>query len=103
MKHQILWTPRAKMRLEELAAFLAEKSPPAAARMVRRVLAGVAHLQHQPQLGRPWRQDGSEPIRRLILDDHIVYYEQDEGARLVNILSVRHGKESPVEEGAPLK
>ncbi len=103
MNCRILWTPRAKRRFEDLAEFLAEKSPSAAAKMVRRALAGVAHLGQQPQLGRPWRQDGSHPIRRLILDDYIIYYERDEEARLVSILSVRHGRESPLDEGAPLK
>lgn len=97
MPARILWSPRALQRLTELGEQLEERSPVAARSAVRQVLEGVARLADHPQLGRPWSADSGAHIRRLVVGSYLVYYEPSEAGDQLLVLTVRHGRERPVE------
>ena len=61
---EIVWSPLARARLEEIRAYVALDKPGAAERLATRIVALVEALRYHPHLGRA----GSEPgIRELVI------------------------------------
>ncbi len=61
---EIVWSPLALARLQEIRAFVALDKPAAAERLATRIVAVVEALRNHPHLGRT----GAEPgIRELII------------------------------------
>lgn len=70
---EIVWSPLARARLEEIRAYVALDNPSAAERLATRIVAVVEALRHHPHLGRA----GAEPgIRELVIGGtpYIVLY-----------------------------
>ena len=64
MPVEIVWSPLALARLQEIRAFVAMDKPDAAERLATRIVAVVEALRNQPYLGRA----GHEPaIRELVI------------------------------------
>lgn len=53
MKKEIIWSPSALARLQEIRAFIARDDPNAAARVTTRLVSVVQALIDYPLLGRP--------------------------------------------------
>ncbi len=73
MPIEIVWSPLARARLQEIRAYVALDKPEAAARLATRIAAVVEALRNHPYLGRA----GAEPgIRELIIGGtpYIVLY-----------------------------
>ncbi|MDP6429619.1 MAG: type II toxin-antitoxin system RelE/ParE family toxin [Rhodospirillales bacterium] len=62
----IVWSPRARVRMIELREYIAEQNPYAADAVAKRILAAIVLLADFPQMGRPGRLDGT---RELILPE----------------------------------
>jgi toxin ParE1/3/4 len=61
---EIVWSPLARARLEEIRAYVALDKPGAAERLATRIVAVIEALRHHPHLGRA----GPEPgIRELVI------------------------------------
>jgi len=61
---EIIWSPLARARLQEIRAYVALDKPDAAKRLAIRIVAMVEALKHHPHLGRA----GIEPgIRELVV------------------------------------
>jgi toxin ParE1/3/4 len=61
---EIIWSPLARARLEEIRAYIALDNPTAAERLATRLVAVVEALRQHPHLGRA----GSEPgVRELVI------------------------------------
>jgi toxin ParE1/3/4 len=85
---EIVWSPLARARLQEIRAFVALDKPDAAERLATRMVAVVEALRNQPYLGRA----GAEPgIRELVIGGtpYIILYRV-RGKR-VTICTVWHG------------
>ncbi len=73
MPVKIVWSPRARARLQAIRASAARDKPDAAARLATRIVAVVEALRNHPYLGRA----GAEPgIRELVIGGtpYIVLY-----------------------------
>ena len=73
MPVEIVWSPLARARLQEIRAYVAVDKPDAAERLATRIVALVEALKNHPHLGRA----GSEPgIRELVVGGtpYIVLY-----------------------------
>ncbi len=83
----IRWTTRALKRLDAIGAHIATDNPPAAARVVGRIVAAVERLRAFPASGRPGRIPGT---RELVFPDvpYIVAYRV--GAAAIEVLTVMH-------------
>lgn len=87
MPVEIVWSPLARTRLQEIRAFVAQDKPVAAERLAMRIVAVVEALRNHPYLGRA----GAEPgIRELVMGGtpYIILYRV-RGKRAV-ILTVWH-------------
>jgi toxin ParE1/3/4 len=88
VKAEIVWSPLALARLQEIRAYVALDKPDAAERLATRIVAVVEALRNHPRLGRP----GTEPgIRELIIGGtpYVVLYRV-RGQRVV-ISTIWHG------------
>ncbi len=73
MPVELVWSPLARARLEEIRAYIALENPGAAERLTTRIVAVVEALRHHPSLGRA----GTEPgVRELVIGGtpYIVVY-----------------------------
>lgn len=74
MPVEIVWSPLARDRLEEIHAYVALDNPAAAERLATRIVAVVEALRLHPHLGRA----GAEPgIRELVIGGtpYIILYQ----------------------------
>jgi toxin ParE1/3/4 len=61
---EIVWSPLARARLQEIRAYVALENPQAAEKLATRIVAMVEALREHPYLGRA----GAEPgIRELVI------------------------------------
>jgi plasmid stabilization system protein ParE len=82
---RVFRSPRAGVEVEDIAAYLAEFSPPAAQRFLQALERAQQQLAEFPNSGAPRLRPGS---RRLIVDNYIVSYRRRDGD--VEIFAVRH-------------
>jgi toxin ParE1/3/4 len=93
----ILWSPLALDRMEEIAAYIAEDNPEVAERWIENVFARVKTLSRFPESGREVPEIRRREIRELVLGNYrVIYRIRDEEFA---ILTIRHVKQIlPVEE-----
>ena len=88
MPVEIVWSPLARVRLQEIRAYVALDKPGTAERLAIRIVAVVEALRNHPRLGRA----GAEPgFRELVIGGtpYIVLY-QFRGRR-ITITTIWHG------------
>ncbi len=89
---RLVWTPRARVDLDEITAYIAEQNPDAAQRVADYIQDEAGLLAQQPGLGRPGRKEGT---RELIVSKtawhsaYIIPYRV-RGER-IELLAVVHG------------
>lgn len=87
---EIVWSPRALARLQEIRTFVARDKPEAAARLATRIVSLVEAVKEHPFLGRA----GSEPgVRELVVGGtpYLIFYRV---RKRVTILTIWHGAQS---------
>jgi toxin ParE1/3/4 len=85
---EIVWSPLARARLQEIRAYVARDKPDAAERLATRIVTLVEALKEHPHLGRA----GSEPgIRELVVGGtpYLIFYRVR--AKRVTITTIWHG------------
>lgn len=88
MPVEIVWSPRARARLREIRAYVAQDKPVAADRLATRIVTVVEALRNYPHLGRAGTQPG---IRELVIGGtpYIVVYRARRNQ--VMISTIWHG------------
>lgn len=88
---QIKWLRTALRNLDEEIAFIAAEDPQAARRTASRILAAIALLETQPDLGRPGRVSGTREL--VVLDSrYLIPYRVNR--QIIEILRVFHTSRS---------
>lgn len=85
------WTRSARADLLRLYEFLEPVNPAAAARVARRLVAGVKRIPERPRLGARSREFGDREVRRILVGDYEIRYEVAE--RDVFVLRIFHTRE----------
>jgi toxin ParE1/3/4 len=88
---EIVWSLRARVRLEEIRTFVARDKPDAAERLATRIVAIVELLKEHPYIGRA----GTEPgVRELVVGGtpYLIFYRVR--AKRVTITTIWHGAQS---------
>ena len=88
MPVEIVWSPLALARLQEIRAYVALDKPDAAERLATRIVAVVEALRNHPRLGRAGTESGT---RELIIGGtpYVVLYRL-RGQRVI-ISTIWHG------------
>ncbi len=90
MAYQVTWAPSARLDLRELASYIAESRPQAAARFVRRVFQVAEHLADFPLSGRIVPEFGDPNIREVIRRPCRIVYRVKPKEEIVEIARVWH-------------
>lgn len=85
------WTASAERDLVRIHAFLAPINPPAAAKVIKQLVAGAEQLLSYPQLGVALEEFAPRDVRRVIVGDYELRYEVTEN--LIYILRLWHARE----------
>jgi len=88
---EIVWSPRARARLQEIRDYVARDKPDAAKRLGARIVAVVEVLRNHPFIGRA----GTEPgIRELVIGGtpYVVFYRVR--AKRITINTIWHGAQA---------
>ena len=88
MPVEIVWSPLARSRLQEIRAYVARDKSDAAERLATRIVAVVEVLRDHPRLGRA----GAEPgVRELVIGGtpYIVVYRVQRNRVTIN--TIWHG------------
>ena len=72
---RIIWSGRALERVEEIAAYIEQDNPSAAAHWVEELFAEVESLGDFPEMGKPGRGVATPGIRELVVGDFRIFYE----------------------------
>ena len=87
---RVVWAPRAITRAAEIAGYIAEDRPGAAARWVQDLFAKVAGLRQQGRRGRKVPELNRDEVRELLFGEYRIIYRLD--PKRIVILTVRHGR-----------
>ena len=88
MKRTVRWTRRAHRRLEEIASYIADNNPAAAARVVGTIVRSIDGLGPEPGRGRPGRLRGTRELV-VVGTPYVVAYRIH--ANDIEILTIQHG------------
>ena len=87
----LIWTVSAERDLVRIHAFLAPVNPPAAAKVIKQLVASAEQLLSYPQLGVALEEFAPRDVRRVIVSDYELRYEVTE--KLIYILRLWHARE----------
>jgi len=94
---RIVWSPLAVDRVAEIAEYIAQDNPDAAARWVESTFAAVERLEAFPESARMVPEIQRKDFRELIHGNYRIIYRIEKGR--ISILTVRHSKQIlPVDE-----
>ena len=100
MDFKIIWSDTAIADLEEIWAYLAERSPQAATRVGRGILAHVRVLANFPYIGPTYPRGSKGTLREIVVRPYRIFYDVSEEFQRVEILHVWHGaRDEPTFEG----
>jgi len=92
VKYSISWTENALASLADSIAYLAQRSPEGAKRVVDRIDERVAALAQLPRTGRPYPKVSDANIRQVVVAPYIVVYRVNDDDHRVEVLMVRHSR-----------
>ena len=89
MKRLVL-APKARADLFAIDAYIAERNPLAAERLIERLIQAMKTLARTPLIGRTCDDLGLPSVRRLVVEKHHIFYILDGG--VLKIFRVIHGR-----------
>lgn len=90
MDRELIWSQRASADMKEIHDWIAQHSPPAAARIVNEIIERVELLKTVPRMGRVYPKAGKPETRVIVCGKYRVFYDVREDDSGVEILTVRH-------------
>jgi len=94
---RIIWSPLAIDRVSEIAEYIAQDKPSAAAKWIDEIFSRVEQLATSPEHGRIVPEIDNDHFREIIYGNYRIIYRIEK--KEVSILTVRHGVQIlPVEE-----
>ncbi len=94
---KIFWSPLAIDRASEIAEYIAQDKPSAAAKWIDTVFSRVEQLKSAPENGRLVPEIRNNQFRELIYGNYRIIYRIEK--KQISILTIRHGKQIlPIDE-----
>ncbi len=86
---KVVWTERAKRRLQDIHDYIANDQPVNATRFIARLLARGEQIGDQPRSGRVVPEYQRETIREVFEGDYRIVYRIR--SQRVDVITVHHG------------
>ena len=94
---KIFWSPLAIDRASEIAGYITQDKPSAAAKWIDTVFSKVEQLKSTPEIGRLVPEIRNNQFRELIYGNYRIIYRIEK--KQISILTIRHGKQIlPIDE-----
>lgn len=97
---RIEWSPLAIGRIEEIASFIAQDRPQAAAEWIDAIFEVVQRLERFPESGREVPEVRRSTVREVIHGGYRIIYRVEPDR--VAVLTVRHSRQLTGPEGIPI-
>jgi len=88
---KIVWSPRSKTQLMDIAEYIAFDKPGAAHKWLENIFQEVEKIKLFPKSGRKVPEINQEKIREIIFGNYRIIYKIDKDVLIIT--SVRHGKQ----------
>ena len=88
---RIIWSPLAVDRASEIADYIAQDKPSAAAKWIDSVFSKVEQLKSSPEIGRILPEINDSQFRELIYGNYRIIYRIE--TKQISILTIRHGRQ----------
>ena len=90
---KIVFAPLARDNLRDIQTYIAFDNISAAARVASEIRRTIETLETYPLIGQAYQDD----VRRLVVTryPYVVFYQVDQVAELVNIITVQHAHQMP--------
>ncbi len=89
MKRLVL-APKARADLFDIDAYIAERNPLAAERLIERLIQAMQTLVRMPMMGRTCEDLGLPAVRRFVVEKHHIFYVLD--GKDLKVVRVIHGR-----------
>lgn len=89
MKRLVL-APKARADLFDIDAYIAERNPLAAERLIERLIQAMKTLARMPMMGRTCEDLGLPTVRRFVVEKHHIFYVLD--GKVLMVVRVIHGR-----------
>ena len=91
---KVIFSPRARNELREIQIYIAFDNVAVAARVASRIRGAISILEYHPKIAELYK---GGPERRLVVPGYpyCVYYDVDERAEEVNVLTIQHTSRRP--------
>jgi len=93
--YRVIVSPEAFDDMDGIIDYIAPQSPANAAKLIDRLwesMQGLKDLPHRHGVVSA-RREPKRAVRRMLVAPYLVYYRVDDAARVVRILTVRHGRQ----------
>ena len=93
--YRVIVSPEAFDRMDGIIDYVAAQSPANAAKLIDRLWESMQSLRDLPHRHAvvSARRQPNRAVRRMVVAPYLVYYRVDDAARVVRILTVRHGRQ----------
>jgi toxin ParE1/3/4 len=94
---RIVWSPLAIQKAADIADYIAQDKPAAAANWIKTVFSKVDQLKSAPEIGRIVPEINDKQFRELIYGNYRIIYRVE--VLQISILTIRHGMQIlPIDE-----
>ena len=88
---RIIWSPLTVDRASEIADYISQDKPAAAAKWIDTVFSKVEQLKSSPEIGRIVPEINDSQLRELFYGNYRIIYRIE--AKQISILTIRHGRQ----------
>ena len=90
---KIVFAPLARDNIRDIQTYIAADNISAAARVASEIRRKIEMLETYPLMAETYQGE----VRRLVVGryPYVVFYEVDQGAEIVNIITVQHAHQLP--------
>ena len=90
---KVIFSPRAQRSLDSIEAYLIERNPSAALRVIDRIVGMAEVLADHPLMGRDY--DGVNRVFAVPRTRYRIFYRVRKEAGLVEVLTIAHSSQLP--------
>lgn len=88
--NRLVLAPKARADLFDIDAYIAERNPLAAERLIERLIQAMKALVRMPMIGRTCEDLGLPAVRRFVVEKHHIFYVFD--GKVLKVVRVIHGR-----------
>jgi len=86
----VIWSPKSLRDLDDIKAYVAQRNPTAAQRLVKKIVRRMDRIELFPNSGSNVEEDDSRRYRQVLQGNYRVIYRYDAGSDTAFVVTVIH-------------